>query len=94
MQRKQTGGNAVDSMRKFELNPAITIAVGLLVVAGLLYAFVVRPNQELDKKRREWNSPEAAAARSPEGHKVSPAYENALKAALEKEGRTRKQVRQ
>ena len=61
MQRKPTAGNAVDGARRIELNPAIVIATSLVIVAVLLYVFVVRPNQQLEKVRREWNSPEAAA---------------------------------
>jgi hypothetical protein len=80
-------------LRSTELNPLWAIGGGVLLVALIAFLAFVRPAMDADRARREWISPEAAAARSPEGRKVDPAYQAAVQAALQKEGRFQREPR-
>jgi hypothetical protein len=85
--------STVDRMRGVELPIPLLIGVALLIVAGLCFAFIVRPTLDNRKITREWSTPEAAAARAPGGRRVDPKAQAALEAALQKEGRVKRPPR-
>jgi len=64
------------------------IVVGVLLLLGLGWFFWLRPQQEADKAAKEWTSPEAAAARSPENRPKNAAHEAIVEQLRQKEGST------
>jgi hypothetical protein len=93
MNKKGVSEGPLDKVKKLEVNPILLGGVALFLLAAVLYVFVARPKQNEDKILREWNTPEAAAARSPEGRKKDPAYEAAIQAALAREGKVKQEGR-
>jgi hypothetical protein len=74
-------------MREKEIHPAIGIVVVVLILAGLGYAFWIRPAMRAAQIKQEWTSPQAAAARSPEGRRPSTGFMRAVMEARQREGR-------
>ena len=77
----------MDKLRKTQINPVLMVVVALIIALGCGYFFWLRPEQELAKIKREWNSPEVAQARSPEGKAkdVTPEHEKLLEQLRNKE---------
>jgi hypothetical protein len=86
MAPKPSNDGLVDKMRAVQINPVIIIVVALVIVAGLGYFVWLRPEQEANRIKQEWSTPEAAKARSPEGRKADPTHEALVESLRQKEG--------
>ena len=93
MNKPSQDQDLITRLRSIELNPVWAIGGGVLLIALIAFLTLMRPAMDADRARREWVTPEAAAARSPEGRKVDPAYQSAVQAALQKEGRWQREPR-
>lgn len=82
----QKSQSSVEKMRGVQVNPILVIVVAILIVGGLGYWFWLRPEMEAAKTKANWSSPEAAAARSPEGRPKDTAHEQFLKDLRAKRG--------
>jgi hypothetical protein len=83
---KSTTGPA--KLSSIEINPVIVIVSAVLLVLGLGWFFWLRPQMATDKAARDWTTPEAAAARSPENRPKNATHEAAVQQLLQNEGRS------
>jgi hypothetical protein len=80
------GAQRKNGLSAVEINPIWAIVVAVILVAGLGWFFWMRPQAAADKAAREWTTPEAAAARSPENKPKNPAYDAKVQELLQQEG--------
>ena len=78
--------NFTEKMRGTQVNPLILVAVLAVAVLGAGYFFWLKPDQDAERAKRDWVSPEAQEARSPEGRKqLDPGYTKLLQDLKAKE---------
>jgi len=85
---KASGGNNFkNGLGAKQVNPAIAIVIAVVVVLIGIFVFVIKPGRDADQAQKNWTSPEAVAARSPEGKPKDAAHEALVQQLQAKEGR-------
>jgi hypothetical protein len=73
------------SLRETQVNPVPVIAIAVVLLLGLGYLFIIRPNQAQAKIEKQWVTPDAAEARH-DGRKPDAAKEQMIQQLRAKEG--------
>lgn len=72
-----------ERLQNMPVNIAVVAVVAILVIGGVAYALFIAPAMREAQIKQNWNSAEAAAKRGP-GKQVSPAFEQAVMKARER----------
>ena len=72
----------IDRMRAMQVNPLVLVVVLLLAVVAVAYALWLKPAQQEEAIKKQWNTPEAAARRARK--EVSPEFYQAVQDVLAK----------
>lgn len=76
----------MDKLRQAQVNPIVAIVGAVALVLVLGYFFWLRPAQQEDAIRNNWNTPEAAALRAPGGRPKNEEHERFVEQLRQKEG--------
>lgn len=76
-------GTPQERLQNAPVNLVLVGVVALLIIGGVAYAFFIAPAMREADIKKNWNSAEAAAQRGP-NKQVSPAFEQAVMKAREK----------